>query len=316
MQVSYHSHSRSGRRARHGGRHTVSFLALMVCAAALMLWAAAARLSALFADKPTAETQDDLPTGAQTDPMFHQPSTDSTPALATPLIPEPELEGTAVPDEPGVEPGQTVPMQSAEPPWSLTLVNWDHPLPENYAAPELVQLRNNQAIDARAYPDLQNMMDAARAEGLQPLICSSYRTFEDQEKLYQEEERRELQRGYPENEAEERAALWVARPGTSEHEMGLAVDIVDVNYQILDQRQENTAVQHWLMEHCWEYGFILRYPTDKSAITHIGYEPWHYRYVGRQAAKAITESGLCLEEYLSRYGTAYRNTEEGTDNGR
>lgn len=315
MQVSSHSRSRGGRRARRGGRYSIPFLALMVCTAALMLWAAAARLSALFEDKRTAETPD-VPTGAQTDSVLQQSPADSTPALATPLIPETLSEGTAVPDEPGVEPGQTVPMQSAELPWNLTLVNWEHPLSKGYPTPDLVQLRNNQTIDERVYPDLQNMMDAARAEGLQPLICSSFRTIEEQEQLYQEEVKRELQCGYPEDEAEERAVIWVARPGTSEHEMGLAVDIVDTNYQILDQRQENTAVQHWLMEHCWEYGFILRYPTDKSAITHIGYEPWHYRYVGKQAAKAIMESGLCLEEYLSRYGTAYRFTEEGADNGK
>ena len=73
---------------------------------------------------------------------------------------------------------------------------------------------------------------------------------------------------------------------------------MSASYQKLTHQQEKTAEQKWLMEHCWEYGFILRYPTDKSEITGIGYEPWHYRYVGREAALAMRDSGLCLEEYV------------------
>ena len=76
------------------------------------------------------------------------------------------------------------------------------------------------------------------------------------------------------------------------------MDIVDLSYQLLDEGQEDTPVQRWLMAHCVEYGFILRYPTDKGAVTGVGYEPWHYRYVGEAAARAILEGGLCLEEYL------------------
>ena len=101
-------------------------------------------------------------------------------------------------------------------------------------------------------------------------------------------------------EAEEQAARWVARPGTSEHETGLAVDIVDTDYQLLDEKQEQTPVQQWLMAHCAEYGFILRYSTEKSDCTGIGYEPWHYRYVGKKAAREITNQNITLEEYLRR----------------
>lgn len=143
------------------------------------------------------------------------------------------------------------------------------------------------------------MMDDARAAGLQPLICSSYRTWDTQEQLFEQEVQNWLSRGYIREEAEEQASVWVARPGASEHQTGLAVDIVDLSYQVLDQGQEDTPVQRWLMEHCWEYGFVLRYPTDKSGLTGIGYEPWHYRYVGLEAAQEIAEQGLCLEEYLS-----------------
>ena len=182
--------------------------------------------------------------------------------------------------------------------WNLILVNYENPLPEDFTVPDLVQLRSNQYVDSRAYPALQEMMDAARAEGLEPLVCSSYRTWETQARLFENEIQDWVGKGYSREDAEVQAAIWVARPGTSEHQTGLTVDIVDLSYQVLDEGQEKTPVQQWLMAHCAEYGFILRFPTDKSDITGIGYEPWHYRYVGVEAAKEITERGLCLEEYL------------------
>ncbi|MCX4370889.1 MAG: M15 family metallopeptidase [Dysosmobacter sp.] len=181
--------------------------------------------------------------------------------------------------------------------WALILISKEHPLPENFQPPELTQLRNSHAIDSRVYPSLQKMMDACRAEGLEPLICSSYRTWETQSELFENKVQSCLPKAGSRQEAEELAAQWVARPGTSEHQAGLAVDIVDKSYQLLDEGQEKTAVQNWLMEHCADYGFILRYPTEKSAITGVGYEPWHYRYVGEAAAQAIMSEGLCLEEY-------------------
>ena len=182
--------------------------------------------------------------------------------------------------------------------WKLILVNGSHPLPEDFQIPALTQLRNNHAIDKRAYPALQRMMDDCRAEGLEPTICSSYRTWEKQAELFEAKVQSCLPQAASRKEAEEQAALWVARPGTSEHQAGLAVDIVDKSYQLLDEGQEDTAVQRWLMEHCAEYGFILRYPTEKSALTGVGYEPWHYRYVGEEAAGEIMRQGICLEEYL------------------
>ena len=182
--------------------------------------------------------------------------------------------------------------------WNLILVNFENSLPEDFTVPALTELRYRQSIDSRAYPALQQMMDDARAAGLQPLICSSWRDWDTQVRLFEGEIQDWLAKGYSPEDAEAQAAIWVARPGTSEHQTGLAVDIVDMNYQLLDEAQERTPVQQWLMAHCAEYGFILRYPTDKSDITHIGYEPWHYRYVGVEAAKEIMERGLCLEEYL------------------
>ncbi len=191
--------------------------------------------------------------------------------------------------------------------WNLLLVNpWNY-ITEDFSV-ELTQLKNGHAIDERAYPDLQKMMDDMRAEGMSPLICSSFRTNEKQQTLYDNEVSGYLAQGYSKEDAEKEAAKWVAVPGTSEHQTGLAVDIVDMNYQVLDKKQEETAVQKWLMENSWKYGFILRYPNDKSDITGIYYEPWHYRYVGIDAAKEIYENGVCLEEYLkesqssSKYG--------------
>ena len=109
-----------------------------------------------------------------------------------------------------------------------------------------------------------------------------------------------ISQGYSPEEAPDEAARWVARPGTSEHEAGLALDIVSESYQDLVEAQENTPEQQWLMANAHRFGFILRYSKQKQDITGIGYEPWHYRYVGTEAAEAIHTAGICLEEYLLR----------------
>ena len=194
---------------------------------------------------------------------------------------------------------EPTPSEPEPAPWYLLLVNRDNPLPEDFSIPELTQLKYGHAIDSRAYPSLQAMLDGARAAGYDPLICSSYRTQEKQEKLFTQKVRTYLNRGYSQDRAEELAAGWVSPPGTSEHQAGLSVDIVDREYQVLNEEQEKRPVQQWLMAHCAEYGFILRYPTGKSDLTGVNYEPWHYRYVGEEAAQAIMSEGLCLEEYLA-----------------
>lgn len=181
--------------------------------------------------------------------------------------------------------------------WRLLLVNPWNMLPENYQM-ELTTLSNGLKVDARIDEDLQAMLSACREAGLQPIVCSAYRTQATQVRLYNNKIARLRAAGWDESTLLTEAARWVAPPGTSEHQTGLALDIVSAGYQLLDEAQADTAEQQWLMEHCWEYGFILRYPEDKTDITGIGYEPWHYRYVGRETAAAIRESGLCLEEYL------------------
>ncbi|WP_295737324.1 M15 family metallopeptidase [uncultured Oscillibacter sp.] len=181
--------------------------------------------------------------------------------------------------------------------WQLLLVNPWNEMPEDYEV-TLKALPDGQKVDERAYDDLNAMLEACRDAGLRPKICSSYRTQAKQTYLYNNKITRLRNAGYSKAAALEEAGRWVARPGTSEHQLGLALDIVSSSYQALTKKQEKTAEQKWLMEHCWEYGFILRYPSDKSEITGIGYEPWHYRYVGREVALDVRESGLCFEEYL------------------
>ena len=179
----------------------------------------------------------------------------------------------------------------------LTLVNFENTIPKDWKV-DLVQLNNGQSVDRRIYDDLIAMLQAAKSEGLNPLICSSYRTNEKQEQLYQNKVSEYLSQGYSKVEASDKAAFWVARPGTSEHQLGLAVDIVSIKNQRLDRSQENTVEQQWLIQNSWKYGFVLRYPTNKNSITGVGYEPWHYRYVGKEHAKKINELGVCLEEYV------------------
>ena len=193
----------------------------------------------------------------------------------------------------------TTTQKSSDLPWYLTLVNADNPMDDDYRI-TLTRLRNKQSIDSRCYPELQAMMDDCRAAGLSPIICSSYRTYEKQQELFEQQVQEFINQGYGKLDAQKKASGAVARPGTSEHELGLAVDIVDESNQRLNQYQENTAVQRWLMQNSWRYGFILRYPSDKTDITGIQYEPWHYRFVGKEAAKEIYENNWTLEEYLNQ----------------
>lgn len=178
------------------------------------------------------------------------------------------------------------------------LVNLWNPLPEDYTV-ELEKLDNGLQIAAEARPALKQMLSDCEAAGLDVTVCSAYRTESTQNRLYQNKIARLRAAGYSREEALAEAGRWVAPPGTSEHQTGLAVDIMATDYPVLDEKQAQTAEQQWLMEHCWEYGFILRYPTDKSSVTGIGYEPWHYRYVGQEVAADIYARGICLEEYIA-----------------
>lgn len=176
--------------------------------------------------------------------------------------------------------------------WNLIVVNRWNPIPENYSV-ELTVLSNGQKVDSRIYPHLQEMFDAARAEGIYPIVREGYRTEEEQQEILDDKIQAYINEGYSQWRAERNAKEWVALPGTSEHQLGIAVDI-----NADKSKCTNDDVYAWLAENAYKYGFILRYPLDKQEITGTSYEPWHYRYVGVEAAQEIHERGICLEEYF------------------
>lgn len=186
-------------------------------------------------------------------------------------------------------------------PWELTLVNYKNFIDGAYA-PELSEIEDNYYFDRRAAESLKKMLRDGRSAGMDLVICSAYRTKEKQTSLYENKVKRLQAEGLSYEEAYEEAKTEVAYPGTSEHQLGLAVDLVARSYQQLDEAQERTKEAKWLKENCWKYGFILRYPPEKTEETGVIYEPWHYRYVGMEAAEEITENNLCLEEYLEKEG--------------
>lgn len=181
----------------------------------------------------------------------------------------------------------------------LTVVNPWNPLPEDWVC-DLVTLSDGRRVDSRCYEAFEEMTAACRDAGYAPFLCSAYRTQETQQSLYDNKVQRLMNSGMGEEEAKVEAAKAVAVPGTSEHQLGLAVDIVDANMQDLTDEQENTETQKWLMANSWRYGFIHRYPNDKTDITGIIYEPWHYRYVGKAAAQDIFNRDITLEEYVGK----------------
>ncbi len=187
--------------------------------------------------------------------------------------------------------GKIVFTQKADTP-ELTLVNADHAVPRGWNV-ELTTLSNGEQVASMIYPDLQEMFDDMRAQGIYPFVRAGYRSREMQEQVLEDRIASYRSEGYSKSRARELALETVAEPGTSEHELGLAVDI-----NADDDRSTGDEVYAWLAENAYKYGFIQRYPEDKTEITGIDYEPWHYRYVGKSAAGEIYNSGECLEEYL------------------
>ena len=177
--------------------------------------------------------------------------------------------------------------------WQYKLASAANPIGD-YAPPELTELEWYNAFDSRAAVSLMNFVEAGRAEGLTVVMQSTYRSYDEQNYIFNQKVQ-EL------GGDAERAATIVLPAGTSEHQLGLCADLTDGNYSVLTQDLENTATYQWLLAHCAEYGFILRYPADKEDITGVIYEPWHFRYVGEEAAAYIMEHGLCLEEFLALY---------------
>ncbi len=181
----------------------------------------------------------------------------------------------------------------------ILLVNPWNAIADDYEV-ELVTYSGRHKVAAECCDALRQMLADCKAAGNTAIVCSAYRTQEYQQGLFDKKIQYYIDRGYSREEAEVVAATVVAYPGTSEHQLGLAVDLVDITYQLLDEAQENTGAQKWLMQNSWRYGFILRYPNEKSELTGIIYEPWHYRYVGTALAQELYERDICLEEYLEQ----------------
>lgn len=158
---------------------------------------------------------------------------------------------------------------------------------------------------ADAAPYLARMLRDARNEGLDPVIISAYRDLDYQTNLFTNKTQSYTEAGFSEAAAEDMAATVVARPGTSEHHLGLAADITSGTYTALNEGQAETAEFKWLEANCYKYGFVLRYPPEKTDITGIIYEPWHFRYVGKGPAREMHESGMCLEEYLGQVDSPF-----------
>ena len=162
------------------------------------------------------------------------------------------------------------------------------------------EVQNGYEMDKRAAPAMREMIQAAKEDGVELMLCSAYRSVEKQQQLFDRSQQAYMAQGMSEEEAYAKTATETAIPGTSEHQTGLAADIVTPTYQMLDAGFADTPAGQWLSEHAAEYGFVLRYPQDKQEVTGIIYESWHYRFVGKTHAKLMKESGLCLEEYLQQ----------------
>ena len=207
--------------------------------------------------------------------------------------PEPTPEPTPVPTE---DPGSNLPDVDLTS-WEMILVNKDNPIGEDYAPPEIAELDDNGCpVDSRIADALTSFAEGARAEGLSVYLSSGYRPYSEQQYLYQTK--------IGQVGSAEEAAKIVTPPGTSEHQTGLCCDITDIYRNPKTTDLENTDTFKWLLAHCQDYGFILRYPEDKQDITQVMYEPWHFRYVGVEAATYIMENNLCLEEFVALYNEA------------
>ena len=184
----------------------------------------------------------------------------------------------------------------------LLLVNAANPL-EKEPNPDFALLDDGHMLDVRCSAPLEQMLADARAARHEVLVIEAYISRYEQQALYDEKVEELLSSGMDEENARTAAAQVVPPPGCSEHELGLAVDLADAEQPELDAQQAAAPAQEWLRENSWRYGFILRYPENGRAVTGVDYVPWHYRYVGQEAAGQIHELGITLEEYLDMFYT-------------
>ncbi len=180
--------------------------------------------------------------------------------------------------------------------WRLVLINKQHSIPEDYTF-ELGNITSGMRCDERIIDDLRDMLQAAKDDEINLVICSPYRDDARQEMLFNRKITRYMNQGMSFVEAHQLASQAVTVPGASEHQIGLALDIVSNEYTSLEEAFGETDAGIWLAENSYRFGFIVRYPDGKEYITGIGYEPWHFRYVGVEAATVITKNGITLEEF-------------------
>lgn len=181
------------------------------------------------------------------------------------------------------------------------IVNKEIRLPEDYSI-ETAFVQGSYELEAVAAKHCRDMLAAAKKDGIELKILSAYRTTAYQQKLFDRNVNSRMESGMSYDEAVADVSVNIAPPGGSEHNAGLAVDIIETDHWDTYTAFENTEEFRWLMEHCHEYGFILRYLKGKEDITGYIYEPWHFRYVGVKYAKDVMDSGLCLEEYFEAHG--------------
>ena len=219
-------------------------------------------------------------------------------------VPDPAVTTTAV-TEP--EPDPNAPKEEdpkADNTWALFLVNDQNPIPKEYSdnldTSVVYESTRKFEMDSRVEQYIRDMFEAASEDGIDLVMCSAYRSFSKQDENFNNSVQDRIDRmGMTEEEAYNDALLEVQLPGHSEHNAGVAADIMCDTYTNMDDDGfKNTEAYTWLIEHCAEYGFILRYPEGKEKITKIKYEPWHYRFVGKYYAKYIMEHDLCLEEFF------------------
>lgn len=219
--------------------------------------------------------------------------------------PQPLAEPKADPStsqEPSGQPSQAKDQDDALPievpvgEWAAILVNPTHLLPDNFEV-SLADFQGGQ-VDARIGEVSRRMFSDAQAEGISLVLVDAYRSYDRQNALYQKKVDSFLAKGYNREEAEKEAATITARPNTSEHQTGLALDIVTSSYKARDKGFAKTKAYQWLDANAHRYGFTLRYQENKQSITKVIFEPWHWRFVGVEAAAAMKDSGECYEEYM------------------
>ena len=216
--------------------------------------------------------------------------------------PEPSAEPTPEPTpDPNSPEGRALALGLPVPPdiditsWEYILANGEHSISE-YAPPE-IQYLESQPLDSRIIEPIQRMAEDTRAQGLNVYLSSGYRSYSDQAANFIR-----VCELNGVSDGKTASGFYITMPaGCSEHQTGLACDITDVYYPVKNSSIENTATFQYMSQHCQEFGFILRFPKDKENVTGVMYEPFHYRYVGIEAATYIMENGLCLEEFISLY---------------